>query len=607
MNMNRLLLPALIATLLVVPADPVLATIEVPIPSYAWTVTYGRGEHDQGNSIVICSGNVLYVGGQFHGPVDFDPADDGEEVPHFHGGVWDAFLTSLLPDGSYGGQLYTYGGSGDPIWGGAESIRAVTVDGMNNIYITGEYGGEGSVVDFDHTDGIDEHVAGGHTDIFVTRINSDGSYGWTRTMGGSQFDAGRAISADHNGVYVTGYFMGTVDFDPTDGTDYHTGDPQFGNAYITRLNADGSYGWTRSFGGTQADPQSGRGIAVSPDGTIWVTGVLRGVSHVPGWGEVDAFGWDDVFIAQLDPNGDYLLFYTLGGPEHDNGNDIALDPEGNAYITGRFSQTMDLDPTDGTDVRTAIGGSNIYVIKLSSTGEYLWGYHAVKTDGTGNDWAASIAFDSMDQGVVFTGTFSGQVDFDPSEGEDIHTSSGAYGLFITELSIDGSYAWTHSLTCSGLKEPYGVAVDSHGNPVVTGVFMGTVHFDPLDQRTSVSGSPDAFALRLHKRDIPGGIEDQHHGDPSHHLVAMSYPNPFSSSNTLRYQLAERSAVKLAVHNILGQRVATLVDEELPAGFHLSEWEPEGATTGVYFYRIEATSLENVSNRWETIRSVVLVR
>jgi hypothetical protein len=100
--------------------------------------------------------------------------------------------------------------------GGTDSDEAdgVSVDGSGNVYVTGYFNG---TVDFDEDFGggiEDPKTSAGSFEIFVTRVNSDGTYGWTRRMGGTSGDHGRGISVDGSGnVYVMGYFYGTADFD----------------------------------------------------------------------------------------------------------------------------------------------------------------------------------------------------------------------------------------------------------------------------------------------------------------------------------------------------------------------------------------------------------
>lgn len=96
---------------------------------------------------------------------------------------------------------------------------------------------------------------------------ASGSYGWTRASGGTGEDwGGQDIAVDSSGnVFFTGGFESTVDFDGTSGTDNHTASGSYADIFITKYNADGSYGWTKTFGGTAED--YGQGIATDTDET----------------------------------------------------------------------------------------------------------------------------------------------------------------------------------------------------------------------------------------------------------------------------------------------------------------------------------------------------
>lgn len=74
------------------------------------------------------------------------------------------------------------------------------------------------------------------------------------------------------------------------------------------------------------------------------------------------------------------------------------------------------------------------------------------------------------------------------------------------------------------------------------------------------------------------------------LVELTnYPNPFNRSTVIRFTLPIGQAVRLTVYNILGQEVAVLLDETLPAGEHEVAWSGNGASSGVYFYRLVTES------------------
>ena len=106
---------------------------------------------------------------------------------------------------------------------------------------------------------------------------------------------------------------------------------------------------------------------------------------------------------------------------------------------------------------------------------------------------------------------------------------------------------------------------------------------------------------------PDGKQDAQPAAPVQYAFDHAYPNPFNPSATIRYQLPVDSRVKLTVINTLGQIVATLVDEVQQAGYKQLEWNASTASSGVYFCRIEAISLNDHSNVFTGLNKLLLLK
>jgi hypothetical protein len=78
--------------------------------------------------------------------------------------------------------------------------------------------------------------------------------------------------------------------------------------------------------------------------------------------------------------------------------------------------------------------------------------------------------------------------------------------------------------------------------------------------------------------------------PSVFSLAQNYPNPFNPSTMIRFALPDRQAVTLRVYNLLGEEVATIVNETLGAGEHVVEFNATGLATGMYLYKLQAGSM-----------------
>ncbi len=84
-----------------------------------------------------------------------------------------------------------------------------------------------------------------------------------------------------------------------------------------------------------------------------------------------------------------------------------------------------------------------------------------------------------------------------------------------------------------------------------------------------------------------GIDNEVPETPDRFAVAQNYPNPFNISTIIHYQIPATSDVRIDIYDILGRKVAILVDEKQPAGYHQTIWNADGRSSGVYFYRIQA--------------------
>ncbi len=170
-----------------------------------WAKSMGGTGFDSGNSIAADASGKVYVTGHFEGMVEFDP---GEGITS----RYDIFISKLDAGGNFlwtkgiGAYGYDYG-------------RSIAVDAAGNVYTTGSFNRDGdsfgSAADFDPGEGTAFLTAAGNDDIFISKLDTDGNYVWAKRIGAVGYDSGNSIVVDASGhVYTTGYFEGTVDFDP---------------------------------------------------------------------------------------------------------------------------------------------------------------------------------------------------------------------------------------------------------------------------------------------------------------------------------------------------------------------------------------------------------
>ena len=280
---------------------------------------------------------------------------------------------------------------------------------------------------------------------------------WAKKAGGTSDDHGQGIGVDASGnSYITGYFQGTATFGSTNLTSNGGYD-----IFVAKLDSSGNWLWAKKAGGTSDD--EGHGIAVDASGNSYVTGFFGGSASF-GSTTLISNGNYDIFITKLDSNGNWLWAKKAGGTNPDYGFGIAVDTSGNSYVIGFFEGTA----TFGYTTLISNGGTDLFVAKLDSSGNWLW---AKKVGGTSTDEGYDIAVDASGNSYV-TGIFYGTATF----GSTTLISNGEEDIFIAKLDSSGNWLWAKNAGGTGSDEGYGIAVDASGNSYVTGYFYGAANF-----------------------------------------------------------------------------------------------------------------------------------
>jgi hypothetical protein len=392
--------------------------------NFLWARTWGGGDHTNARSVAIDASGNAYVTGSFYGIVDFDPGNGVDN--HESSGLDGAFLSKFDPGGDF---LWAR------TWGGSYYVHAwsVAIDPSNDVYVTGYFEG---TADFDPGSGVDSHAPNGAADAFLSKFDPNGDFLWARTWGAAVVDAGYSVAVDaSDNAYVTGWFYGTVDFDPGGGVDDHASNGGF-DAYLSSFDSSGDFIWARTWGGVDED--QAWSVAIDTSGNACVTGKFRDtVDFDPGSGVDDytSNGSWDVYLTKFDSGGDFIWARTWGGADEERAWSVAMDAFGNAHVAGSFRGTLDFDSGSGLDNHTSIGQEDAYLSKLDSNGNFVW---ARTWGGADFDDARSVAIDASGNAYV-TGDFYDTVDFDPGSGVDNHTSSGGFDVFLSRFPPDGNW------------------------------------------------------------------------------------------------------------------------------------------------------------------------
>jgi len=323
---------------------------------------------------------------------------------------------------------------------GAGRGHSIAVNTFGNAYVTGE------TTHFPTLSPYQGSYGGGLSDAFVTKLSSSGSeLIYSTYLGGSGSDIGYGITVDSSGdAHVTG----VTKFSVTEPRDFPTQNPYQdnysgnGDAFVTKLSSNGStLIYSTYLGGSDWD--GGHGITVDSSGNAYVTGWTRS-SDFPTQNPYQGSkpGNDDAFVTKLSSSGSELIYSTyLGGSMDDYGCGIAVDSNGNAYVTGETESFFDF-PTKNPYQGNIGGGYDAFVTKLNSSGSTL--IYSTYLGGSNYDSGRCIAVDSS--GNAYVAGSTGSSNF-PTENPYQDSFAGeTYDAFVTSFLPNGSLSDTSSPT-----------------------------------------------------------------------------------------------------------------------------------------------------------------
>ena len=449
-------------------------------PTLSYSTYLGGSAYDYGSGIAVDSSGNAYITGQTLSS-NFPTRNP---LQASRGGTSDAFVTKLNPAGD--GLVYsTYlGGSGFDAGG------AIAVDSSGNAYVTG-YTSSG---DFP-TRNAAQAGSRGFNDVFVTRLNAMGDgLVYSTYLGGTDYDYGYGIAADSSGnAYVTGATQ-SINF-PTRNPFQANKSGSSNNAFVakidTSLSGAASLVYSTYLGGNGGDDSNS--IAIDSSGNAYVTG-KTGSTNFPTQNPFQAsyLGGVEAFVTKLNSAGNGLVYSTyLGGTGVDQGNGIAVDSSGNAYVTG-FTSSTNFPTHNPLQANFGGGSSDGFVTKLSATGNQL--VYSTYLGGSGSDSGNGIAVDSLG-GAYITGSVA-STNF-PTRNPLQGTLSGAGDAFITKLSAAGNQlVYSTYLGGTGSDVGYSIAVGSPGNAYITGQTSSTNFPTQNPAQAVFGGSFDAFIAKI---------------------------------------------------------------------------------------------------------------
>jgi hypothetical protein len=425
---------------------------------------------------------------------------------------------------------------------GSDIGVAIAVDKTGNAYVTGWT----TSTDFPTVDPLQPAFAGGFSDVFVSKINAAGTaLVYSTYLGGNGQDNGQAIAVDNTGsAYITGQ---------TDSTNFPTVNAFESNPrgiFVTKINPAGAaIVYSTYLGGTGEDISNG--IAVDSHYNAYVTGVTGAANFptTPGAYQTTCDGGagtcannPDAFVTKLDSSGSALSYSTfLGGSGVDQGNSIAVDGDGDAYVTGQGSEDFPMvNPLPEA-------GPGAFVSKLNSTGTALL-FSTYLSPGY-NAYSHGVALDPQRNAYV-AGTADPNVCGNPCKSK----------AFVAKINVSNStLVYSYLIGSSVPYSGFGVAVDAEGSAYIVGTFGTSTFVDRLNPAGSA-----LISSRVLGGGSGAGVATNGEGDAL--IVGTTSSATFPLKNPLQPAYAGREDAFVSKIDLRAVTTTTLISSPNPSAY-----------------------------------------
>jgi len=306
---------------------------------------------------------------------------------------------------------------------------------------------------------------------------------WLFPSGSTGNDIGMQTRVMSNGnVVVCGNFRNTIDLDPSTATYNISSFNGTQDMYLACYTSNGSFIWGFALG--REDYDGANALTIDANNNVYIGGFFRGTNvdfdpssgtalltckGFAGGGSSDYGG--DGFVAKYSSAGAYQWVLQLGTPYWIEAVDaIAIDTGGNVVVGGIFKDTLDFDPSSGSNVLNANTSGTAYLAKYTPNMQLLWAFNFGKSGIAATDnTVLGINIDGNNN-IYATGfvQFANNIDFDPSSGTANLVPNGPYDAFVAKYSPSGGYNWAFLLGNNSVDVGTDIILDNNNNIYISG-------------------------------------------------------------------------------------------------------------------------------------------
>ena len=437
------------------------------------------------NSVSYDEEGNTFIAGSFSGTIIL-----GNITLTSFGGT-DIFIAKLSPTNEWqwakqaGGTKNDQGGS-------------IEIDSSGDIIITGKYESNANFGPINVSSSTERY------DLFVAKISSSGEWQWANN-GQVQYTANvpsgnDKIYIDQSGnAFVIGQFCGGAEFG---GNTLSSQIPSLYDIFVAKISSSGEWQWAKqSTINNNGYHLSLNDYKYDQSGNAFLTGSFcGGISFADQdlYTSNAVYGNDnkDIFIAKISSSGEWQWAKQAGGEYYDSAKKMEFDNQNNLVLIGEFKNNS----TIGETSITSSGLSDVFVAKISSSGEWQW---AKQAGGTLSDNVAFINNDNSGNAFI-VGQFCGGAEF----GDTTLTSNDIYpAIFIAKISSSGEWQWAKQAGGTLTNTPGSITTNSNGDIFIAGQFSGD---NSTFGETTLPGYPTIFVDTPpnYGSGWPGGLRPQ---------------------------------------------------------------------------------------------------
>ncbi len=480
--------------------------------NFQWAKGFGGSSFDGVNSVFTNDIGNNYITGGFRSVMaTFDT------ITLSASGFGDVFLCKTNPAGNI--IWAKNAGGNDPV--GGDASGCIVENNNGDIFIAGRFY---SSATFD-TIGI---ISYGYEDAFIAKYNDSGKCMWVEKMGGNNKDyAGRVCLFDNQSVLVCGGFtsptanFGTIDL-------FNNGGALKDKIFLAKYDDNGNCLWAR-----QSTSGTAQALKIINNGAqIYMTGWFGDSLTISGNMLINnSIGYEDVFVAKFDMNGNLIWLKQAGGPSYDLANSICSDSAGNCFVTGYFNGPATFG---GYPIISGSPQGDMFLAKYDSLGNCVW----VKSLNCSGAAEGKDVISDGSNGVYVTGSFSGTAIF----GSNVVSAISTKDMFVAHYDNSGN--------CLGIRNianavGYAISTNVLGSCVITGTYTCNTNFDSINLINK--GYTDIFLTKI---DAITGMSLPNKS-ANKNLIIYANPTTGKCNITVPDEFINESKLLLTIYNLQG--------------------------------------------------------